>query len=145
MALLAPVVGALSDRWGARHALRFGLVLLIIGQLLTVAAVALDSGVGPLLITALIAAGAGMASVQTPAATGASRSRLGRHGTGLGLFNLVRFGGSGLGAAWVALAVDRSPMFGSAFAVCAGVAVIGLVGAFAGRDPGPDTRPAPRN
>jgi hypothetical protein len=79
--------------------------------------------------------GAGVALVQTPAATGATRSRAGRYGAGLGLFNLLRFGGSALGVAWVAAVLDAGPAFGTVFAGCAAIAALGLLSSFAGPDP----------
>jgi MFS family permease len=134
MSVLAPVVGVLMERLGARPVLRTGLVLLVGGQCL-VAAVLTDHYGVPLLLAALLLTGTGVALVQTPAATGATRSRAGRYGAGLGLFNLLRFGGSALGAAWVAAVLDRGPSFGLIFAGCAAIAVLGLVSSFAGPDP----------
>ena len=80
--------------------------------------------------------GIGIALVQTPAATGATRSPAGAQGTGLGLFNLIRFGGSAVGAAWVAVALDFST-YPAVFAVSAVVVALGLAGSFVGPDPQP--------
>ena len=70
--------------------------------------------------------GAGVAFVQTPAASGASRSRAGGTGAGLGLFNLIRFGGTALGAACVALLGSRPHGLVAVFAVCAVFVAAGL-------------------
>ncbi|MEV4003905.1 MFS transporter [Actinomadura sp. NPDC049753] len=134
MSVLGPVTGVLMERLSPRAVLRGGLLILIAGQVL-VAAVLAASGTVPWLLAALALTGAGVAFVQTPAATGATRSDAGRRGAGLGLFNLLRFGGSALGAAWVGAVLDRAPAFGVMFAVCAATAALGLLASFAGPDP----------
>ncbi|CNF30757.1 major facilitator superfamily transporter [Mycobacterium tuberculosis] len=134
MSVLGPVTGVLMERLSPRAVLRGGLVVLIAGQVL-VAAVLAASGTVPWLLAALALTGAGVAFVQTPAATGATRSGAGRRGAGLGLFNLLRFGGSALGAAWVGAVLDQAPAFGLVFAVCAATAALGLLSSFAGPDP----------
>jgi MFS family permease len=134
MSLLAPVVGILLGRLGARPVLRTGLILLAGGQALVAAVLTTLYGV-PLLLAALLLTGTGVALVQTPAANGATRSRAGRYGAGLGLFNLLRFGGSALGAAWVAAVLDQGLGYGVVFAGCAAIAVLGLLSSFAGPDP----------
>ncbi|MEV3920020.1 MFS transporter [Actinomadura coerulea] len=134
MSVLGPVTGVLMERLSPRAVLRTGLLILIAGQVL-VAAVLAASGAVPWLLAALALTGAGVAFVQTPAATGATRSDAGRRGAGLGLFNLLRFGGSALGAAWVGAVLDQGPAFGVMFAVCAATAALGLLASFAGPDP----------
>ncbi|WP_067804188.1 MFS transporter [Actinomadura formosensis] len=134
MAVLGPVTGVLMERLSPRTVLRGGLAVLTAGQVL-LAAVLAGSGTVPWLLAGLALTGAGVAFVQTPAATGATRSAAGRRGAGLGLFNLLRFGGSALGAAWVGAVLDQAPAFGVMFAVCAATAVLGLLSSFAGPDP----------
>lgn len=134
MSVLGPVTGVLMERLSPRAVLRGGLAVLIAGQVL-VAAVLATSGTIPWLLAALALTGAGVAFVQTPAATGATRSGAGRRGAGLGLFNLLRFGGSALGAAWVGAVLDQAPAFGLMFAVCAATAALGLLSSFAGPNP----------
>jgi hypothetical protein len=90
------------------------------------------------LTTALVVSGVGIALVQTPAATGATRSPVGAQGTGLGLYNLVRFGGSAVGAAWVAIALDIST-YPAVFLMSAAVVAVGLAGSFFGQNPQPVT------
>ncbi|MEH3136643.1 MAG: MFS transporter [Mycolicibacterium neoaurum] len=141
MVVLGPVVGRYLDRLGARRVLRTGLGVLIVGQALLAVAVAADlierSYGLPGFTAILVVIGIGTAFVQTPAATGATRSPAGAQGTGLGLFNLVRFGGSAMGAAWVAIALGlpTATGFALAFTVVAVVAVLGLLGSFVGIDP----------
>src|SRR5699024_5869037 len=99
--------------------------------------VELSMGRGPdfWLVGTLAVIGAGVAFVQAPAAAGATRSRAGQRGAGLGVFNAVRCGGSALGAAWVAAAGGPAHAYTLIFGVCVGVAGLGLLGAFVGRDP----------
>ena len=135
MAILAPLVGRWSDRLRPRRVLRTGLVALCCAQVGLAVATARDAPV-VLVVLMLVLAGVGIALVQTPAATGATRSPAGAQGTGLGVFNLVRFGGSAVGAAWVAVALDIST-YPAVFAVSAGVVALGLAGSFVGPDPQP--------
>jgi MFS family permease len=137
MAVLAPLAGVATERLSPRGALRWGLAVLIVGQVAL--ALLLGAGRSPdvWLVAVLVVVGAGVAFVQTPAATGATRSKAGRRGAGLGLFNLLRFGGSALGASWVAATVgtsDAGSVYGIVFVVCAAVAVLGLLATFAGDD-----------
>ncbi|WP_458319525.1 MFS transporter [Mycolicibacterium brisbanense] len=136
MAVLGPGVGRWQDRLGPRRVLRTGLVVLLIAQVALAVAVAQHRLLLPAMVAVLVAVGVGIALVQTPAATGATRSPAGEHGTGLGLFNLVRFGGSACGAAWVAVAlgVGGYPLV---FAACAVIVTLGLAGSFLGPDPAP--------
>ncbi|MCK5752024.1 MAG: MFS transporter, partial [Mycobacterium sp.] len=58
----------------------------------------------------------------------------GAHGTGLGLYNLARFGGSAMGAAWVAIALHLAS-YPAVFALTAVMAGLGLLASFCGADP----------
>lgn len=136
MTCAAPVVAGLVDRFGARVVMRIGLTVLIAGHLALAGTLA--AGIDhPLVIGAvLVAVGAGTGLVQTPAAAGSTRSPAGAVGTGLGLFNLIRFGGSALGAAWVGIAAQLSAdPYGVLFTVSALVVLAGLAGTFLGADP----------
>ncbi|MCV7192706.1 MFS transporter [Mycolicibacterium brumae] len=134
MALLGPPVGRYMDQLRPRRVLRTGLILLILAEV----ALALLVGRAGLPTIALLAAlalvGAGAGLVQTPAANGATKSPAGQQGTGLGLFNLVRFTGSAAGAAWVAVALDVATL-PTVFWVAAGMALVGLAASFVGPDP----------
>ncbi len=144
MTVLAPVAGVCTERYGARRAIRAGLVAVAVAQAVLAVELATGHGRGLDLVAALVLTGAGVAFVQTPAATGVTRSPAGRAGTGLGLFNLVRFAGAAVGAAWVAIALEHSGGFGVLFAACAVVAVAGLVGTFVGPTPTSLARPVNR-
>ncbi|WBB58335.1 MFS transporter [Streptomyces sp. WMMC500] len=142
MASLAPVAGRATERFGGRAAMRGGLLTLLAG-LGALAAVAGWRGTAVPLVAALLALGAGVAFVQTPAATGASRSRAGRTGAGLGLFNLVRFGATALGTASVALLGTEPERLVWVFGTGAALAAAAFAFSFAGRDPQPDAATAP--
>lgn len=133
MVVLGPLVGRYMDRLGARRVLRTGLVLLAAGQVGLAAVVGNGRPLG-LLVAILVLAGVGIALVQTPAATGATRSPAGAQGTGLGLYNLIRFSGSGMGAAWVAIALGVAG-YPLVFGAAAVVVALGLLGSFFGPDP----------
>lgn len=136
MALLAPFVGVLSDRVGPRRVLRLGLGVLA----LSCAAMGWFTQRGgdslPLLCALLIVVGSGVALAQTPAATGATRSPAGSTGTALGLFNMMRFGGSAFGAAWVAVLFPRGSLM-LLFGGAALLLVVALLVNVLGPNPGP--------
>ncbi|MGN5236474.1 MULTISPECIES: MFS transporter [unclassified Rhodococcus (in: high G+C Gram-positive bacteria)] len=134
MAVLAPLVGRTTDRIGARRVLRFGLAVLVVMQGALGAVLSNDEPYLWLVAVVLAVSGAGIAAVQTPAAAGSTRSPAGAHGTGLGVFNLIRFGGSAVGAAWVTIALSAWSI-GVVFVVCAVVACLGLAVSYLGRDP----------
>lgn len=136
MVVLGPVVGRWLDRLGPRRVMRTGLAVLVIGQSALAVVVARSELVLAVVVGVLIVTGVGVALVQTPAATGATRSPAGESGTGLGLFNLIRFGGAAVGASWVAVGLEFST-FTTVFAVAAAVAALGLAGSFFGPDPQP--------
>ncbi|MGV9709972.1 MFS transporter [Gordonia sp. NPDC003424] len=133
MAVLAPLVGRITDRLGARPMLRSGLITLGIAQTLLVVVTAAALPIGWLAVV-LVVTGVGVAMVQTPAAAGSTRSTAGAQGTGLGLFNLLRFGGSALGAAWVSVALQHWD-YPALFGLTAIMVVIGLSASFAGTNP----------
>ncbi len=136
MAVLGPLVGRWLDRLRPRRVLRTGLVVLAMSQAGLAIAMAVAGLPVPALVGVLIVTGIGVALVQTPATTGSTRSPAGAAGTGLGLYNLIRFGGSAVGGAWVAVALDFSS-YPTIFAVSAVVAALGLAGSFLGPDPQP--------
>jgi MFS family permease len=142
MAVLAPVVGLLSEHGRPRWVLRTGLLVLGAAELLLgLYANAAGHSLG-LLVALLVSLGVGVALVQTPSAAGATRSPAGRSGAALGLFNMMRFGGSALGAAWVAVIYPHGDLL-LFFIGCTAVAVIGLVVSFVGPDPSPLDNPSP--
>ena len=136
MAVMAPVVGRLAESFTPRPVLRSGLLTLIVGAGLTGWFATSGSTSLALMTALLIVLGTGMAFVQTPAATGATRSPAGAIGAALGLFNLLRFAGSTAGAAWVALLLPQDQTM-LMYAGCGVVAAIALALSFAGPDPAP--------
>ena len=135
MTVLAPVAGIATERLGPRRVIRAGLLAIAVGEAVVGFEFAGHAGSGADLAVALAVTGAGVAFVQTPAATGATRSPAGRYGAGLGLFNLVRFAGSALGAAWVAIVLSGGGSYGVLFGACVGAALLGIAGTFAGPSP----------
>ncbi|HEY7858252.1 MAG TPA: MFS transporter [Candidatus Nanopelagicales bacterium] len=136
MAVLAPVSGLLTERHGPRWVVRGGLLTLVAGQLLLGWYLAASGAAVWVVAALMLLGGVGVGLVQTPVATSATRAPAGRSGAALGLFNLIRFSGSALGAAWVALVIPSNALL-ALFVVSAAVAVIGLVGTYAGDDPAP--------
>jgi MFS family permease len=139
MAVLAPIAGRAAERWTPRRTLRLGAAFLVV----TVGGVSVDVATAAsqlwLLEVLLVAEGAAIAFVQTPAATGATRTVGGRLGAGVGLFNLIRFAGSALGAAWVSIALSSTIGYGPMFGGCTAMAALGLAGTWA------RTRATPRS
>jgi MFS family permease len=134
MALLAPLVGNMSDRLGPRRVMRSGLAILAL------ACIGLGYFTGRhnhsllVLCLLLVVVGAGVALVQTPSATGATRSPAGHTGTALGLFNMMRFGGSAFGAAWVAVVYRHGELL-LLFSGAALLLLAALVASVVGPDP----------
>jgi MFS family permease len=141
MAALAPLAGLATERRTPRVAVRWGLGALGFGVAGLAVLLGVDHGATMPLVAALVVIGAGVAFVQTPAATAATHSRAGQAGPGLGLFNLLRFGASALGASWVAAVLGGGPGYGVVFIGCIVVTVVGLVGSFAIPSPRPDSVP----
>lgn len=139
MAVGAPVAGLLCERTRPRWVLRAGLVVLGVATLFL--GFYTDRGARslPVLAALLVVVGIGVGLVQTPSATGATRSPAGHTGAALGLFNMMRFGGSALGTAWVAIVYPHGA-FLVLFAGCAVLLVIGLMVSFAGADPSEPTQ-----
>jgi hypothetical protein len=138
--LLAPPVAALCHRWRPRLVLRSGLLTLAATDLAFGALVEAGTHALAVLVGVLIVTGVGVALVQTPSATGATQSPAGRLGPALGVFNMMRFAGSALGAAWVAIVYPHGTLF-VLFAGAAVVAVLGFAVSFAGPDPAPTGEP----
>jgi MFS family permease len=126
MTIFAPMAGRAATANRIRRTLGTGVFVLLVGQLVLAAELAWWHSPDWALAIGLLVAGAGTAFVQGPAATGATRSSLGRAGTALGMFNLVRFTGLSLGAAWVAIALSGADHYGAVFVLCAGVLALGL-------------------
>jgi MFS family permease len=137
MAIAAPIVGRRAEAKTPRSVLRAGLLVIIAGTIASGWSATSRAPSITVTVVLLIALGAGMAMVQTPAATGATRSPAGAHGAALGLFNLLRFSGSTAGAAWVALLIPRGGTF-VMYVGCAVVAAIALLLSFTGTNPIPD-------
>jgi MFS family permease len=134
MVVLGPLVGRWMDRLRPRRVLRGGLIVLFVSHCALAALVTRESPALAVLAVSLAVTGIGIALVQTPAATGATRSPAGTGGTGLGMYNLLRFGGSAMGAAWVAVGLEVAG-YPAVFAASAVVIGLGLAASFMGPDP----------
>lgn len=142
MAGCAPIVGRQSERGSPRAVLRAGLLLMVVAGGLTAYVVGGDAPTIAPVVACLLFTGAAMSMVQTPAATGATRSPAGAHGSALGLFNLTRFAGMTAGAAWVGVLTPldgRAWMFGGAALIAAGALAV----SFAGASPAVEASSAP--
>lgn len=136
MAVMAPLVSRLSDRTSPRLILRLGLVVVVVGTLLTGWLTDVSTGPGIIvwITVLLVVLGVGMSMVQSPAAAGATRSPAGAYGAALGMFSMFRFSGTTAGAAWVALMFPQGhPLV--LFLGCALVALVGLALSYAGPNP----------
>lgn len=134
MAIGAPAVGWLCHRTRPRLVLRAGLLVLAVAQVVLGCDLEAEGDSIAVLLIVLAATGLGITLVQTPSATGATRSPAGRSGAALGLFNLLRFAGSALGTAWVALIYPQGNLL-VLFGGCAVIAMAGLGASFIGADP----------
>ncbi len=98
VAVLSPVAGRLSDRFGPRLLVRTGLVTVLISTLFIATFAA---GGGPVIVAAgLFGQGVGFAAVNSPNANAATTvlSR-GESGVGLGIYQMLFFLGGGFGPA----------------------------------------------
>ncbi|MGH3493385.1 MAG: MFS transporter, partial [Sciscionella sp.] len=134
MALGAPAVGWLCGRASPRVVLRSGLVTLATAEVLLGCYLGGHGASIAILLAVLAVTGLGIALIQTPAATGATRAPAGRSGAVLGLYSLLRFAGSALGTAWVAIAYPHGNLL-LLFGGCAVLAAVGLAVSFAGANP----------
>lgn len=136
MAIGAPISGRVSRLLGPRRALRIGLAVIVTGAAASAVVTGSDRhtlvAVGLSVLMAVT--GLGMALVQTPAAAGATSSPAGAYGAAVGLFNMMRFSGSGAAAAWVAL-IYPTGMTWLLFGVVAVIAALALAASYAGPDP----------
>jgi MFS family permease len=133
MALCAPLAGGLVNRLGAKLTLRGALLVIGLGEAAVAILVAWGNRNLVLAVTSLVVLGLGMAGAQTSAASGALRSEAGRSGTSIGFFNLVRFAGSTIGAAWTAMVLGFSSQpYVLLFSSCGLAAILGFAGTFAG-------------
>jgi hypothetical protein len=112
--------------------LRTGLVVLGTVSLVLAVLLGARSTLVAAFAVALVVVGLGVALVQTPSLTGATRSPAGQKGAGLGLFNMMRFVGASVGAAAVSAAYPDH--LGWLFGGCAAIAAMGLAVSFAGRE-----------
>ncbi len=127
MAVASPVAGWMAGLVGGRRVFWIGLAILAWGEAALWLATGTRSPAIPGLVAGLGVAGAGAAIVQTATAGGATREEGGSDSTAVGVFNLIRFAGSAVGAAWLAVAFSLGGTGSIAFLSCA-AAVIAAFG-----------------
>jgi predicted MFS family arabinose efflux permease len=112
MAICAPLTSAVIDRFGSLRAVRTSLILMLVGAS-ALALVIVRAADLVALGASLLIVGAAVALSYTSTAVGATATQAGSYGAGVGLYNLMRISGLGVGAALVAIVLSRD---GSAFA-----------------------------
>lgn len=127
MALTASSVPRVIKKLGLTRTLVTGLGLLTVAVALLAAALWLRPGAYGLLVAILLLNGLAIAMVQTPASTGATQTSAGRSGSGLGIFNLVRFSGSAMGAGSIAVFSRFGNLGGSTLAGALGALLVAFV------------------
>lgn len=133
MALFAPVSSRIGRRITPRRLLHVGLVVLAAGPLLLSVCLTLEdprSAVAGAFVV-LVVTGCAIGTVQSVSAFGVMRSPAARHGTALGIHNMMRFAGLAVGYSWVALSYPVSTLT-VVFAGPAVLAGFALVVALAG-------------
>ncbi|GAA3197304.1 MFS transporter [Actinocorallia longicatena] len=126
--MLAPAVGRLTGRLGARRLVRTGLTLTVAGNALIAAAV-LTEAPFPLLIAAMIVMGWSVPFSMVPlTAQLVGAAPAGTGGTAGGLFNAVRQIGGALGVAVLgALVASYGPADGTGYALAVSAVLTGAV------------------
>lgn len=137
MVVASPGASWLMVRIGGRRVFFSGLGLLTVAEVVMAITAQPRAASTGMLVGALVLAGVGAAFVQTSSAAGATRREAGADAAAVGLFNLVRFAGSGVGAAWLSLVLSSGGSYQVLFASwAAGVAATLLATALVGRVPG---------
>jgi MFS transporter, DHA2 family, metal-tetracycline-proton antiporter len=98
VAVLSPLAGRLSDRFGPRALVRMGLIIIMV-SIFFISAYA--AGAGPLWVTiGLLGQGVGFAAVNSPNANAATATLSPQEsGVGLGIYQMIFFLGGGFGPA----------------------------------------------
>jgi MFS family permease len=128
MALIAPFSSVVVGRYGSSRTMQFGLVALGVASGALALAVNARLGVAALL-PAMVLIGAALAGQYTAGAVGTTASAAGRFGAGIGLFNLLRVGGTAVGPAIVALVLQHDV---AAYAEVFGISCAFVLAALAG-------------
>jgi MFS family permease len=106
MAVIAPFSSIAVRRLGSGRTMQLGLLVLAVATASIAAAVTLHLGIIALL-PAMVLIGATLAAQYTAGAVGTTQSAAGRHGAGIGFFNLLRVGGAAAGPAIVAIVLEH--------------------------------------
>ena len=104
VALLSPKMGAISDRKGPRWPVTFGLVAMLVGNIVTIVA---TSGSVPFVVLGTTLYGVGFAGIQSPLMNAVSEAvEQTNLGIGMGLFMTIFFIGGAAGVAISATLVE---------------------------------------
>jgi len=124
MALVAPFSSVVVRRFGTGRTLELGLLAIGVATALLAVAAANRLGVAALL-PAMVLIGAAVAAMYTAGAVGTTHSSAGRYGAGIGFFNLLRVGGSAIGAAYVAIVLQHDATgYATVFGIGCAIAIV---------------------
>lgn len=129
MMLSAPIVARLARRYGPSVLIVIGLWLAT-GCIILAARAVSDQGPSPVAVTALLLLGVALGCLQSPSAIVVSAEKSSR-GSGMGLFNSIRFAAAVLGISWLSLAAGighsaDSALWAAAVPVAAASAVVSV-------------------
>ena len=126
MALVAPLSSVIVRRYGSERTIQAGLIALAASTALLALTIALGLGL-LVFFPAMVLIGASLAAQYTAGAAGATQSGPGRHGAGIGFFNLLRVGGAAAGPALVAIVLQRdATAYAQVFEISCALVLAGL-------------------
>jgi MFS family permease len=126
MSVVAPFSSVVIRRVGTGRTQQLGLTAFALAAGSLTFAVARHLG-ALMLIPGMVVLGAALAAMYTAGAVGTTQTEAGRFGAGVGFFNLVRVGGSAIGAAYVALVLaGDAGGYALIFAIGCALALIAL-------------------
>jgi MFS family permease len=135
MALVAPFSSVVVRRLGSGRTQQLGLIAFALAAASLAFAAANHLGFAALLPGMLIT-GAALAAMYTSGAVGTTLTAAGRFGAGIGFFNLLRVGGSAIGAACVALVLQHDPGgYATIFGLGCALSLIALAATVASESP----------
>jgi Major Facilitator Superfamily len=127
MALVAPFSSVVVRRAGTGRTQQAGLIAFALGAGSLTFAVEQHLG-ALMLLPGMVIFGAALAAMYTSGAVGTTQTEAGRFGAGVGFFNLLRVGGSAIGAAYVALVLaGDAGAYALIFAIGCAVAIVALI------------------
>ena len=142
MAIVAPFSSRAIARYGSGRTMQAGLLALVAGGALLASMMTLGAGLIAI-FPAMILVGGAIAAQYTAGAVGSTHTEAGRYGAGVGFFNLLRLGGSAVGAALVAIVLRNDEnAYVTVFAVTATFALAAFVATLFSERGGVNAKPA---